>query len=66
MSKELTERDMKVLEYVKQQPDKFELEKAVKVYKARADKMYDLLIHFGHIDEANEAMKICAGKDTEC
>ena len=40
-----------------------EFEKCAMVYKARADKMYDLLIRFGHIDEANEAMKICAGKD---
>ena len=63
MTKTLTEREKMVLDYVKQYPDKFELEKAVKVYKARSDKMYDLLIRFGHIDEANEAMKICDRKD---
>ena len=39
-----------------------QFEKCAMVYKARADKMYDLVIRFGHIDEANEIMNTVYGE----
>lgn len=39
-----------------------EFEKCAMVYKARSDKMYDLLIRFSHIDEANEIMNTVYGE----